>query len=487
GSGRLTLPRPASNYQARIVAQGTVYADVEATYTISTDSFWRLRFRVMANEPVALVDEIFSGDSESKYELSLNTGCGADQMLRRREDQAAGSQSISSIDSPDAFLLEPWYHWWEGDYQGDWVSFYDSMSSDLLGIATRDAGSWVDPVRTDWEYRVPIRKTDLTAQFQLQGVERKWMLFALNKSTALQLQGSLASLPQQLKIKHGDFPLDQVNRYILTWQDTGLTYPRLFVGPEDVTALRSKHSLSKLGRFQDESYQISVYDLDDYIPTVLSSNDPVLKRRLATAGLDWLQQTVDLYVRQTQYRTAGHDLPRHYNDVTATLNILDAGLMTGFYTAAEKQRIRAQLAFLGYTLANPLVISPEREYSANPNMTSTTRSALGVLACLIADHPEARTWADIAIQQMSEGLNEWARDGRAVKIVSPQGTDYVFLGLDSFNAFQDAANFKGRAGIIQVRSGIVRMTLFGKGQVGYNGNTLTNSQSDSQALVREFP
>jgi len=441
GSGRLILPRPASNYQARVVAQGTVYVDVEATYNISTNSFWKLRFRVMANEPVALVDEIFSGDSESKYELSLNTGFGADQMFWRREDQASGSQSISSIGSPDAFLLEPWYHWWEGDYQGDWVSFYLSAGPDLLGIATRDAGSWVDAVRTNWEYRVPISKTDLTAQFQLQGVERKWMLFALSKAAALEPQGNLASLPQQLKIKHGEFPLDQVNRYILTWEDTGLTYPRLFVGPKDITALQSKRSSSELDRLQAKSYQFNIDDLDDYIHAALVSNYPVLKGRLAAEAVDRLQQVVDLYIRQTQYRTAGHDLPRHYNEVTLALNILDAALVTGLYKSDEKQRIRAQLAFLGYTLASPLVISPERGYTGNYNMTSVTRSALGVLACLIADHPQSRIWADTAIQQMSDGLNEWARE-QGGWIEAPH---YASVALDSIFALSLALRRSGFA------------------------------------------
>jgi len=441
GSGRLSLPGRASNYQARVAARGTVYVDVEVTYTIPTNSFWKLRFRMMANEPVVLVDESFSGDGGAMYELLLDTGFGADQMFWRKENQAAGSQAIDSIASTDAFLLEPWYHWWEGDYQGDWVSFYRSDGQDLLGVAARDAASWVVPARTDWEYRVPIRKTDLTLQLQLQGFERKWMLFALDKSTTLQPQGNLASLPQQLKIKHGEFPLDQVNRYVLNWQDTGLTYPRLFIGPEAVNALRNRYDLSDLGRFRQGDYQFSVYDLDDYIPTALASNDPVIKGRMAAEALDWLQQAVDLYLRQTQYRTAGHDLPRHYNDVTATLNILDAALMNGPYNPVEKQRIRAQLAFLGYTLASPLVISPERGYSANPNMTSITRSALGVLACLIADHPQSRAWADLAIQQMALQLNEWA-GAQGGWIEAPH---YATVALDSIFALSLALGRSGFA------------------------------------------
>jgi hypothetical protein len=441
GSGRLILSRPALNYQARIVAQGTVYVDVEVTYTLTPSSFWKLRFRMMANEPVALVDEIFSGDSESRYELSLNTGFGADQMFWRKENESAGSQPIGGAGLTDVFLLEPWYFWWEGDHQGDWVSFYPNAGSDLLGVATRDAGSWVDPVRTNWEYRVPIRGADLTLQFQLQGFERKWMLFALNKSTALQPQGDQTSLPQQLKIKHGDFQLDQVNRYVLTWQDTSLTHPRLFIGPEDVAAYRSRHNPSHVGLFQRGSYKLNLDDLDDYIPATLVSNDPMLKGRLAAEAIDRLQEAVDLYVRQTQYRTAGHDLSRRYNDVASTLNILDAALAVGLYSQAEKQRIRAQLAFLAYTLESPLVISPERGYLGNPNMTSVTRSVLGVLACLIADHPRARAWADTAIQRISYELEDWAGE-QGGWLEAPH---YATTALDAIFALTLASSRSGFA------------------------------------------
>jgi hypothetical protein len=439
GSGQLTLPNQTSNYQARVVAQGTVYVDVEATYTISTNSFWKLRFRVMSNEPVVLVDESFSSDGGANYKLSLNTGFDADQMFWRNQDKAPGSQSINSIEASDVFLLEPWYHWWESNYQGDWVSFYQSGGSDMLGVATRDPGSWVDPAKTNWEYRVPINKTALTLQFQLQGVERKWMLFALNKASTLQSQGDLSSLPQQLKIKHGEFPLDQVDRYVLDWQDAGLTYPRLFIRPNDLAAYQSKLSLGELGRFQNMSYMVNVDDLDSYIHTTLLSNDPILKGRLAAEAIDWLQQAVDLYVRQTQYRTVNHDLSRHYNDVAVTLNILDAALSTGLYSQGEKQRIRAQLGFLGYTLASPLVISPERGYLANPNMTSVTRSVLGVLACLIPDHPQARSWADIAIQRMSGELSDWA-GAQGGWIEAPH---YAGVALDSIFALSLALSKSG--------------------------------------------
>lgn len=69
--------------------------------------------------------------------------------------------------------------------------------------------------------------------------------------------------------------------------------------------------------------------------------------------------------------------------------------------------MKAQLAFLGYTLARPSVISPERGFQANPNMTSMARACLGIVACTIPNHPQAKDWAQLAIDEMEKELTEW--------------------------------------------------------------------------------
>jgi len=73
----------------------------------------------------------------------------------------------------------------------------------------------------------------------------------------------------------------------------------------------------------------------------------------------------------------------------------------------EEQRLRAQLAFLGYTLARPTFISPERGFKANPNMTSSARGMLGIVACTIPQQPNAKNWAELSIGEMKEELETW--------------------------------------------------------------------------------
>ena len=195
--------------------------------------------------------------------------------------------------------------------------------------------------------------------------------------------------------------------YVLEWPDAGLEHPRLLVTRKELQAFQAgfkpdKHHLAQLRRSA-----AFTYSLDDYIAYILGTGDSELKRRLAEFASKQLQSVVNLYVRQVLYPTQGAYLPRSYNAATPALNALDAVLQPGVLSAGERQRIRAQLAFLGYTLANPSVHSPERGFKANPNMTTAIRCELGVLACLISDHPKAKAWAPMGIDEMRKELETW--------------------------------------------------------------------------------
>src|SRR5262249_45589872 len=141
------------------------------------------------------------------------------------------------------------------------------------------------------------------------------------------------------------------------------------------------------------------------------------------------------------YRTAGHDLSRHHNDLASAINLVDAALWTGLITADQKERLRAQTAFLGYALTDPAVISPERGYAANPNMTTATRSALGVTASLFSNHPQSRAWAATALTELSNALTyETGPNGDGGFNEAPH---YANVGLDAFIALAIATRRAG--------------------------------------------
>jgi hypothetical protein len=386
------------------VANGPVYADVESSYTFPNKEYWRLRFRVISGEPVVLVDEEFQGLPEASYRFKLGAGFEPDHLFwRKKQDSATGSLREAGN---TAFVLEPWLEWWQ-ELHGNWLGLYRADSPDLLAVGMREPACWIEPGKTRWDTKIEVAKNDLGMQFQLQGFQRKWMFIALPRDNALKVVKDSAPLPQQYLIKYGDLPLNQIKDYALEWPDRLLPHPRLFTTQEEIATFRAHFNVdtNRLARLRRTP--ANTYSLDDYVTCWLGTGDPDLQQRLVQYALAQLQTTVDFYVRQAALPTPGAYPHEYCNEVMPALNALDAVLQPGVLSPEQRVRARGQVAFLGYTLASPSVHSPERGFKANPNMTTSIRCALGILACLIPDHPSARDWAKLGIHQMADELANW--------------------------------------------------------------------------------
>ncbi len=406
GPGKLHLAAPPKNFALRVLNRGPVFAEVESDYTMADKGYWRIRFRVIAGEPVILVDEQFEGPEGDFYVLKLNEGFDADHLLYRNGGETV-TIPIKDATGATLFLLEPWLKWW-GSMRGNWCGFYNAAGPDFLAVGLRDPACWVRPEKTAWPTSIEIGKGGLALPFQLRGLERKWMLITLPKERALEPTKGSAPPPQQLLIKHGDFPLQEVKNEVLEWPDRGLAHPRLFVTPAELESFRARFKVDKNQLAELRQASTAMYSLDDHIAYSLASRDEKLFALLSRDALQQLQSSVDLYLKQGALPTVGSDLHRHYNQVAPALNVLDAVLDPGgMLSHAERRKARAQIAFLGYTLASPAVLSPERGFNANPNMTTSTRCALGILACLIPDHPRAKAWAEMGIREMENELENW--------------------------------------------------------------------------------
>jgi hypothetical protein len=391
--------------RVKVVADGPVFADVESEYAFPENGYWRLRFRVIAGEPVVLVDEEFSGPSGAVYRLKLGAGFGPDHLFWRKE-AAGASDALKDLAGESIFLLEPWLEWWRSAC-GNWLAVYRDESPDLLAVGLRDPACWVEPGKTKWYTKVDVAKADLGMEFQLRGFQRKWMLMALAKEEALRPAKEAAPLPQQFLMKHGDVRLDEIKDYVLEWPDAGLGHPRLYVTPEELARFRQhfKVDTKLLARLRGTAPSLGA--LDDYVSCALATGDRELLGRLAEFAVAELQRCVDLLARQDRHPTQGFAPNRKYDQVIPTLNALDGVLQPGVLAPEVRARVRAQLAYLGYTLANPSFHSPERGYNANPNMTTAARCMSGIVGCLIPDHPEARAWAQLGIREMANELDTW--------------------------------------------------------------------------------
>jgi len=403
GSGQLTWPGPPMDFKTTVLTDGPLFADVESAYTSSTGDFWKLRFRIIAGEPVILVDEEFSGAAQAYYQFNAVKDFGPDSLLWRTGPTAT-TNLWKNLTGEHAFTLEPWLRW-GSPMHGTWLAFYRDDSPDLLTIGARDPSNWVEPGKTTWKYAIDVRN-DQTMRFQLRGFKRNWMVIALSKKDALQTQSDSAPLSQQYVIKHSDLPLNRVKDFVLEWSGQ-VEHPRLLATKSEIQEFKAnfKVDTKRLNALRRNDPNVAL--LDDYIAYALATEDAEFKRRLARFALIQLQSAVDLYVRETKFPTQGSDPPRHYDQVTVAVNAIDAVLRPDVLSPAELQLARSQLAFLAYTLANPSVLSPERGFNANPNMTTTTRCLLGMIACLIPEHPKAKDWAELGIREMAKELEKW--------------------------------------------------------------------------------
>jgi len=236
------------------------------------------------------------------------------------------------------------------------------------------------------------------------------MLVALKRAEAIreeELGQAVAPLPQQHLIRHGDCPLDTVKDYTLAWDDRGTRHPRLFTTAAELDRFRKRFKIDEKKLAQLRKTNIHGYTMDDLVGYFLATGDKELGRKLADFALAQLQKAVDGYVRQERLRNPG-SCPHHRNSSVLWGAIAaDLALSSNVLTAEERSRIKAQLAMLAYTISRPLVISPERGYRANPNMTTMARGMLGVVACTIPRHRDAAAWAKTAIAEMEHELTDW--------------------------------------------------------------------------------
>jgi len=403
GKGRLE-GKKIKEYEARLLARGPVFAQALSRYGFTDGTSWEIRFRIIAGEPVILVEERFDFEApDACWALQLNAGFQPDNILHLSWESGS-SKAIPPSTQGNIYSLRPWQGWW-GDSGGPAFGLYRSGGRDLLLVGTRRAATWVMPlprsmspwVRTNraLDVHVPLRfadgKLELAFPFPPHGRARSWMIAALRTQEALPAQRS--SLPHRLLMKYGLLPLNQVKDYVLEWAATE-EHPRLYVSADETERIRQARSRDK-----EKSRVLQL----------LAGGDEALGKQMAQQAVKDVQGFVD--------RFTGKSGPMPRGQVTVgmgahqLINKVDAVLGSAFLTDRQRAVMRAQLAFVGYRLESPDLCSPERGWSANPNMTAAWYSALGKLACLISSHPHAQRWFQRGYEEIRLELDTWVGPG----------------------------------------------------------------------------
>lgn len=245
-----------------------------------------------------------------------------------------------------------------------------------------------------WDVNVPLQLLDdrleLVLPFPENGRERSWLIASLKKSDALGKQKP--PLPYKIVIKHGQLPLDLVKGYVLEWEGRE-EHPRLYATREDIPTIRQ--------------YVLKNRQADAALG-YLATGDEKLGRKLADGMLARLQGLVDRFLKQPKWAHRGDAPHRTWHQLKRVINFIDAIMDAPFLSERERRIMRAQLAFVAYQFASPDVLSPERGWSANPNMTCDFYVGLGELACLLRSHPLSQKWFERAKQEIELDLETWA-------------------------------------------------------------------------------
>ena len=415
---------PVTAYRARVTARGPVYTEVVCDVTIGGQSTWQLRIRLLANEPVVLFDEVAAVDTPASFVLMLNRNFDADSILYRRglqEIERIGvveTARLAGVPADSAFTLEPWLQWQRQVRRGTWFGVYGEHRSELVAVGALRPDLWVNPAiardsQAEPRLALSYESGALRLTFPIKHGQRGWLLGIFDKNASLAMASGKERMrappPQQSVIKHGNFPLDVVNDYILQWQGEHDNHPRLLITRSDLPELRARvqATTSEKPLVTFEKTPLQRWNLDAPIRAFLATGDADLGRRISELAVEWMQRAVDMYTVQDTLVSFGF-APHHQYDVIRALTLADVALGARHLTPAERERIRAQVAFLGYTLVRKDYWDPERGFSANPNMTTMVHAYIVAAAAFIPSHPHATTWAKQSLDELLRQLNEWS-------------------------------------------------------------------------------
>lgn len=458
GDSTLTDGAAVKNYSAEITARGPVLVEVVCKVVFVDDGVWSLRFRLERGEPVILVDESFDAPGGGTFRVVLgDQKFRPTHMLHRNADV---SNAVVMSDPIAGYFLEPWLHW-NNPRHGNWIALHSpppvvpkkvpeptvdapkkgNDADELLGLKEkpstktpveepRDAASdmlvigllkpsvWVDP---KWKGRakqpgshanVAVRDGLVAVDLPVAGGRRTWLLGALSQRESVEILSRsirrVAPPPQQLVIKHGDFPLDQVKDYVLDWPGDHTNFPRLYVRKQDLPAIKTrlKSNPAILRKWVSEQ-PINKYLLDEPVQEFLAGGDPTLGKLMAEKAEEYLQTCVDWYLKQDERQTPGA-APHMQTLILSVVNLIDPVLGTEAFTPESRRRVLAQLAFLGYVVSSPDYWSPERGYSGFANMTSVVAMYRTALGCLLQSHPQGKAWAEQGLNQLHYQLGAWS-------------------------------------------------------------------------------
>ncbi|MBS3763396.1 MAG: hypothetical protein KGZ25_08860, partial [Planctomycetes bacterium] len=414
-SSRLTESGPVF---ARVVTKYVLQGDLEASFTatvIEGDRAVRWGLSVKGNQPETAAELHLPGVNGVE-EAFMPAGYG--QWARDRKEPVTIPANDFCFLSPNSSLINIFAeHPHHVRLKGEEVS---------LELVSHKPGIWVEPAEAQ-----TYRGYD---HWHLEMIPKMWeawkqksMPVSLAANGEVVLTADLAGGRRAWSVSVGaprvGRQLDEINEMVLSWGSKH-AHPHLFVDMPRIKELWQR-----------------------------SDDDAKLARRLkgrwAAAALELLSKPAEQRTKKEKQKVI-NILRRRlgemgYFDVMrgaiATVSLYDALIDSGLLSERERALFRAQMAYLGYLMADPRCWSTERGYgSGNPNMHCSYILSLGVIACALRDHPMSREWASYATAWMDEWLeDEVGANGEWL----PEGSHYGIVSLEPMLSFAIAARRAG--------------------------------------------
>lgn len=440
GGAALGTSLPVLAYQAEIVSQGPVIAEVRCEADFGEGRFWRIVFRLQAGEPAVLLDEDFKVDSKAKWMFQTGDGFPVTNTFFRI-GSGAKTAEIATLDPKLIFKWVPWLPWWWGDSVGKWVGLFSEKNDEMLVIGARDSDVWVEPGvpggpadrgPADRGPELCLEKGSIVVPLALDNGARRWLVGFLPRKDSLAAlevpkedRWKEVPLPQQLVIKN-EFPLDRVKDYVTRWEGQD-PHPRLILTPKDVERVKASFQADPALLARIMANPIDHNNLDAAVRYFVGSGDESLGRRLAVMAVEQMQQAVDTFLVQQQYYSFGFGPSSHALSILPAFTLADLMMDSGFLMPEQRERLRSQAAVLGYTVMRKDYWSPERNFSGNANMTTSVAALQTAAGCFVPSHPASRSWVESGMKELKDNeLDLWS-DSKGGWLESPH---YAMVSYD---------------------------------------------------------
>jgi len=303
--------------------------------------------------------------------------------------------------------LVPWSDAWDGRTQLRWL-FSTAERGNIFQFVGRDAGAWVEPaplgtracwgnprMRQKWVYLVKGDDGVVAAQFNLASGVRKWVMDTAGPDDSMQVEMG--------GFEKGFEPfstLDEVKDFVLDWpSDPKVTFPHLYMTARELQEARKRQP--------DDAELIKRYGVNwrDFLQFPHSSDWNALGLYLMSGTKEMAEKTRVVERLRRHLRSMGnYDRMRH---VPIPVSLYDALMGTDLVSEEEKKELRARMAFLGYLMASADAWSMERGYcSGNENMSVCYVFNLGLIGCLLRDHPMAEEWVRPGLALAEKSLRQ---------------------------------------------------------------------------------